>query len=293
MGAVRIAVIVVAGVAAIALAFLVQGMLSPKPAPTALAVAAAPPPRPMAQVLVAKADLAIGHRIVEADLAWQPWPLEAVNVNFITDGATPAPEPKGADKAIKKAEKAAETIVSGDTPMRALEGAIVREPILAKEPITPRKIVRAGQTGYMAVVLQPGMRALSIPVTAETGAGGFILPGDRVDVLQARSAGKDEDGAKPLLTEVLLRNIRVLAIDQSTAAAEDSKTVVGAVATLEVAAPDVDVLVRGRKQGEMVLALRSYADIGGPSGRGGPGGKSSEQTVQVVRAGAVTEVAVR
>jgi pilus assembly protein CpaB len=292
MGAVRIAVIVVAGVAAIALAFLVQGMLAPKPAPTAPAVAAAPPPRPMAQVLVAKTDLAIGHRIVEEDLAWQAWPVESVNANFITDGATPAPEPQGAEKAVKKAEKAAQVIVSGDSPMRSLEGAIVREPILAKEPITPRKIVRAGQTGYMAVVLQPGMRAVAVPVTAETGAGGFILPGDRVDVMQARSAGKDDDGAKSILTETLLRNIRVLAIDQSTAPAEDAKTVVGAVATLEVSSSDVDVLVRGRKQGEMVLALRSYADIGGASGRGGPGGKS-EQTVQVVRAGAMTEVAVR
>lgn len=291
MGAVRIAVIAIAGVAAIALAVLVQGMLAPKPAPTAPAVGAAPPPRPMAQVLVAKTDLPIGHRIVDADLTWHAWPVEAVNANFITDGAAPQPEPKGADKAIKKAEKAAEVIVTGDSPMRALEGAIVREPILAKEPITARKIVRAGQTGYMAVVLQPGMRAISIPVTAETGAGGFILPGDRVDVLQARSAGKDEDGAKALLTEVLLRNIRVLAIDQSTAPAEDSKTVVGAVATLEVAASDADVLVRGRKEGDMVLALRSYADIGGPSGRGGPGGKSA-QSIQLVKAGAMTEVAV-
>jgi pilus assembly protein CpaB len=291
MGPVRIAVIAIAGVAAIALAFLVQGMLAPKPAPTAPAVGAAPPPRPMAQVLVAKHDLAIGHRIVDADLTWQAWPVEAVNANFITDGAAPAPEAKGADKAIKKAEKAAEVIVSGDNPMRALEGAIVREPILAKGPITARKIVRSGQTGYMAVVLQPGMRAVAVPVTAETGAGGFILPGDRVDVMQARNAGKDEEGSKAFVTETLLRNIRVLAIDQSTAPAEDSKTVVGAVATLEVPAADVDILVRGRKQGEVVLALRSYADIGGPSGRGGPGGKSTE-TIQVVRAGAITEVAV-
>jgi pilus assembly protein CpaB len=292
MGPVRIAVIVVAGIAAIALAFLVQGMLAPKPGPTAPAVAAAPPPRPMAQVLVAKTDLPIGHRIVAADLTWQSWPVEALNANFITDGSAPAPEPQGAQKQMKKAEQAAQDIVGSDGPIQALEGSMVKEPLLANEPITPRKIVRAGQTGYMAVVLQPGMRAISIPVTAETGAGGFILPGDRVDVMQAREGDKDDKGAKSLITEALLRNVRVLAIDQTLNPADDAKTVVGAVATLEVAASDVDVLVRGRKQGEMVLALRSYADIGGPSGRGGPGAQAN-QTVQIVRAGAMTEVAVR
>jgi len=292
MGAVRIAIIVVAGVAAIALAFLVQGMMSPKPSPSAPAVAAAPPPRPMAQVLVAKVDLPIGHRIAAQDLVWQPWPVEALNANFITDGQSPAPEPQGAEKAIKKAGKVASEIVSSDSPMQALEGALVKEPLLAHEPITARKIARAGQTGYMAVVLQPGMRAIAIPVTAETGAGGFILPGDRVDVLQAREAGGDKDGGKAIATEVLLRNVRVLAIDQTTAPVDDAKTVVGAVATLEVAASDADVLARGRLSGQMILALRSYADIGGPSGRGGPSA-ASEQTVQIVRAGSMTEVAVR
>jgi pilus assembly protein CpaB len=292
MGPVRIAVIVIAGIAAIALAFIVQGMLAPKPGPTAPAVSAAPPPRPMAQVLVAKTDLPIGHRIVAADLTWQAWPVDALNANFITDGSAPEPEPVGAQKQVKKAEQAAQDIVGTNGPIQALEGSMVKEPLLANEPITPRKIVRAGQTGYMAVVLQPGMRAVSIPVTAETGAGGFILPGDRVDVMQARESEKDDKGAKSIITEALLRNVRVLAIDQTLNPADDAKTVVGAVATLEIAASDVDVLVRGRKQGEMVLALRSYADIGGPSGRGGPGAQA-DQTVQIVRAGAMTEVAVR
>jgi pilus assembly protein CpaB len=292
MGAVRIAILAVAGIAAIALAFLVKGMTSPTPAPTAPAVAAAPPSRPMAQVLVAKTDLGVGHRITAADLAWQAWPVEALNANFITDGSPAAPEPKGPDKALQKAGQAADKILSADGPMHALEGALVKEPLLAHEPITPRKVVRAGQTGYMAVVLAPGMRAIAIPVTAETGAGGFILPGDRVDVLQSHEAEGGEKGAKAIATEILLRNIRVLAIDQTTAPVDDAKTVVGAVATLEVQASDADVLARGRARGEMILALRSYADIGGPSGRGGPGSKS-EQTVQIVRAGAMQEVAVR
>ena len=288
MGAVRIAIVVVAGLAAIALAFLVQGMLSPKPAP-APAVAAAPPPaKPMAQVLVAKTDLAIGHQITAADLTWQPWPVDALNASFVTDGQAPAPEPKGAEKVAKKAGQAATDLVMGDGPIQAFEGALVKEPLLANEPITARKVVRAGQTGYMAVVLQPGMRAMAIPVTAETGAGGFILPGDRVDVLQSHQA--EGTATKGLVTETLLRNVRVLAIDQNTEAVKDAKTVVGAVATLEVPAGDSEVLARGKASGEMILALCSYADIGGPTGRGGP---ASTQTVQIVRAGQSTEVAVR
>lgn len=288
MGAVRIAIIVVAGIAAIALAFLVQGMLSPKAAPPPPAVAAAPPPKPMAQVLVAKTDLGIGHQITAADLTWQPWPVEALNATFITDGQAPAPEPKGPEKVVKKAGKAAEDIIMSDGPIQAFEGALVKEALLANEPITARKVVRAGQTGYMAVVLQPGMRAIAIPVTAETGAGGFILPGDRVDVLQSRQG----EAGKGFTTETLMRNLRVLAIDQATEPTKDAKTVVGAVATLEVPASDAEVLARGKASGEMILALRSYADMGGPSGRGGPS-NGSTQTVQIVRAGTSTEVAVR
>lgn len=289
MGAVRIAIIAVAGVAAIALAFLVQGMMSPKPPPAQQVAAAAPPAQPMAQVLVAKTDLPIGKRLSAADLTWQPWPVAALNANFITDGAAPAPPPEGADKITKKAGKAATEMVMGNSAIQALEGALVKEPFLANEPVTARKIVRAGQTGFMAVVLQPGMRAIAIPVSAETGAGGFILPGDRVDVLQAHPA---ESGGKGITTEVLMTNLRVLAIDQTTEAAADAKAAVGAVATLEVPAADAEVLARGKAQGEMILTLRSYADIGGRSGRGGYGA-SSEQTVRIVRAGTATEVAVR
>ncbi|HEY9216796.1 MAG TPA: Flp pilus assembly protein CpaB, partial [Phenylobacterium sp.] len=247
----------------------------------------APPPRPMARVLVAKKDLAVGQRLTPVDLGWQEWPVESLNPTFVTDGG---PNRIGAPAGVKKiaddATQAAADLVSADAPMKAFEGAIVKEPVLAGEPITPRKIVRGGEGGYMAVVLHPGMRAVSIPVTAETGAGGFILPGDRVDIMQSRA----QEGGKNFLTEVLMQNVRVLAIDQRTQPDKDARTIVGGVATVEVNAADVEVLARGRAQGEMMLALRSYSDIGGPSRRGGIG---ANQTVRIVRAGDINEVAVR
>lgn len=288
MGAVRIAILAVAAAAAIALAFIVRGMMAPNKTESTIAAAPmAPPPTPMARVLVAKKDLPVGHRIDSADLGWQEWPVESLNPTFVTDGGKPkTAAPEGVKKVAAEAAEAAQDLVAGDEPMKVFDGAIVKETILAGEPLTPRKVVRGGEGGYMAVVLTPGMRAVSIPVTSETGAGGFILPGDRVDILQARP----QENGKGYLTEVLMQNVKVLAIDQRTAPEEDAKAMVGGVATVEVAARDVEVLARGRAQGEMMLALRPYSDIGGPSRRGGAG---ANQTVRIVRAGDVNEVAVR
>lgn len=284
MGQVRIVILIVAAIAAIGLAFIVRGMVTPK---RPEAVAAAPPPRPVVQVLVAKRDLPIGTRLTPADLGWQPWPADALNASFVTDGGSPALPAQMPDKAVQKAARAASDLVMPQGPLQAFEGAIVKEALAVGEPVVARKVVRAGQSGFMAVVLQPGMRAMAVPINAETAAGGFILPGDRVDVLQSRQEGGSN---KAMVTEVLMRNVRVLAIDQNIEPAKDSKTIVGGVATLEIPAADVEVMARGKAQGEMQLALRSYADIGGPPGRG-VASRASAQGVRVFRAGQVTEVA--
>ncbi|MDP3855660.1 Flp pilus assembly protein CpaB [Phenylobacterium sp.] len=283
MGAVRIAILAVAAIAAIALAFLVRGMLTPKAPPTPM-IATAAPAKPMAQVLVAKRDLPIGVRLAPGDMTWQAWPTESLNAAFVTDGAAPSVPAQGADKAVKTAAKVTTDMIMTPGPIQAFEGAIVKEAILKGEPMMARKVVRAGQSGYMAVVVAPGMRAMAVPINAETAAGGFILPGDRVDVLQSRKAAEG-DG---VVTEVLMRNLRVLAIDQATAPGKDAKTIVGAVATLELPASDVEVLARGKALGEMQLALRSYADAGGVAGRGGP--SRTGDGLRVYRGGQVSEV---
>lgn len=264
MGAVRIAIIALAALAAILLAFMVRGMIAPKkPVPVAAAIAA-PPPKPMAQVLVAKRDLPVGARISTDDLTWQAWPMDALNPTFVTDGAAPAPVAQGAEKVAKKAAQATQAMVMAEGPMQAFDGAIVKDAVSKGEPITARKVLRAGDSNYMAVVLTPGMRAMSIPINAESAAGGFILPGDRVDVLQSRPSPE----GKGFTSETLMRNLRVLAIDQKPEAEKDAKAMVGAVAVLEVPAADTLILARGKAQGDMQLVLRSYADLGGGSGRG-------------------------
>ena len=150
-------------------------------------------------------------------------------------------------------------------------GSVVREPILAGEPIVARKIVRAGDSGYMAAYLEPGMRAMAIRVTVETAAGGFILPGDRADVLLTREvklpSGAAGGETSKFVAATVMQNVKVLAIDQATRAAEDAQAVVGATATLEVSARDAEVLALAKSEGELSLVLRSYADTAGPSGR--------------------------
>lgn len=284
MRPVRIVILVVAAVAAIGLALLVRGMMAPKPQPAAT-LASAPEAKPMARVLVAKRDLPIGTKLTAADMGWQDWPAEALNASFVTDGAPP--QPKSDDKGLlKTATKAATEAVAPPPAMEAFEGALVREPIASGEPMTARKVVRGGEGGYMSVMLTPGMRAIGVPVNSETGAGGFILPGDRVDVLQAR---RNEESDKGFVTQAVLTNVRVLAIDQATEPGKDSKTMVGAVATLEVAAQDVENLARAKAQGDLTLVLRSYADLAG--GRTPPRQVSSG--VRILRAGKSSEVTVQ
>ncbi len=309
MAPARIIVLAVAFVAAIGLMFMVNRMMQPKPAPAPIA-APAPPPKASTNVLVAKTDLPIGKRIVRDDIAWQPWPVDSLNPAFITDGAAPPPPPiqaepaadkkdpkkKGPAEALAEAAAPAAARVSGAGARDQLVGAIVREPILAGEPIVERKVVRMGEGGFMSVVLQAGMQAVSLPVTVETGAGGFILPGDRVDVIQSRridkaaSGGNGGGAGQDVESRTILRNIRVLAVDQATEPPKGDKAVVGAVATLEVAAADAPLVARAKTQGDVVLALRSYADAGGPSGRTVSDGANEQ--VKVIRAGQMSEVTV-
>jgi len=304
----KIAVICIAAVSAIGLALVVRAMGSSGQAVSTAAAAPAVAARPMAKVLVAARDLAPGKRLTDADLAWKDWPVDEVNPAFITDGSVAipqaaaasaaaaekaAPRPQGAVATVARA--AADVATSGGKA--EYFGSVVREPILAGEPIIGRKIVRAGDSGYMAAYLEPGMRAMAIRVNVETAAGGFILPGDRVDLVLTREAnlgnvGASEGDRSKFTSATVLQNIKVLAIDQSTRAGDDEQAVVGATATLEVGPRDAEALALAKSEGELSLVLRSYADTAGPSGRVQTV-RTQSSAVRVYRGGAPEVVVVQ
>ena len=137
---------------------------------------------------------------------------------------------------------------------------IARAPFVAGEPIREAKLVDAKGSGFMAAILPHGMRAISTQISPETGAGGFILPNDHVDViLTRRDAGKSSGGAQQG-SETILSNVRVLAIDQNVAEKNGRKVVVGKTATLELSSPQAETLALAQHLGTLSLALRSITD---------------------------------
>src|SRR5262249_22198493 len=142
-----------------------------------------------------------------------------------------------------------------------IAGMIARAPFIAGEPIREPKLVKANGSGFMAAILPAGMRAVSTEISAETGAGGFILPNDRVDVvLTHRDKNPDKSGPDTINSEVILPNVRVLAIDQAPKEKEGQNAVLGRTALLELKPEQVETLARARQAGTLSLALRSIAD---------------------------------
>ena len=278
----RIVILIVALVAAVGLAFIVHGMFAtPKAPPTT--VASAPPA--MTRVLVAKTDMAVGDRLSDQNMSWQGWPTATLNAAYITDGETVAAPKAPVDAAMQKATKTVSDIATGGGPkMQAMIGDIVREPIFAGEPITAKKIVRSGDTSYMAIRLPQGMRAIALPLSLESGAGGFIEPGDRVDILATHN---DQSKSGGMITETVLSNALVLAIDQKTEAPKTGAPVGGATITLEVPDVNAGAVARARTQGNLTLALRSYADIGGHTA--GPSADDGH-SIKIFKGGAAAEV---
>jgi pilus assembly protein CpaB len=298
MGALRLVIVLVAAAAAaLGLALVVRHMTAAKPA---AAMAVARPERPMVRILVAKHDLKIGQRLQAEDVAWQAWPAEAANPAFISGGLI---DPKAG--LAGQAEAAVQAAVAGDPAVQGVTGSLVREAILSGEPMSLRKLVKGGQAGFMAVRLPAGMRAMSMPVSVETAVGGFILPGDHVDVVQnVKINGGDGRGGpvQPVRSRTILTNLTVLAIDQTSEPKAGATSVVGATATLQVPAADIDILAKAKDEGALLLALRSYADLDGPQGAGAPAAARSAVrqdsprleavSVRIYRGPKVSEVSV-
>lgn len=225
-------------VVAIGTALAARSMFNAPPAPQAVAIPAPPPAPKGPKVLVAQRALPVGTIITADSISFQQWPKQLVRDAYFIDG---------------------------EADMSKLLGTVVRFPITAGEPVTQGSLVAPGDRGFLAAALGPGMRAVTIPVSERTGVAGFIFPGDRVDLMLTQSVtGRGGDGGGPLnTTETVLRNLRVLATDQSAeTTTEDGKTVVRgfSTVTLEVTPRIAEKVAVAQTIGTISLSLRSIAD---------------------------------
>jgi pilus assembly protein CpaB len=220
-------------------------VVAARPAPVTKVVEAAPSTQ---DVLVAAGDLLPAQTLTKENLRWQPWPQNAMNSVYLTKASRP-------------------------DAIEALAGSVIRNRMAAGEPIRQENLTPR-HAGYLATVLPAGKRAMAVRVSAESTAGGFILPNDRVDVLHS-------DGKSPV-SHTILANVRVLAIDQvvdDTAKNDTGKAnVIGKTATLELDPSQAEILTAAQAAGTLSLSLRSAADNNDYH-------LSNRQAVRIIRAG--------
>jgi len=197
------------------------------------------PPQPdvvkirQTEVLVASTDLSPGQIIGESNLRWQAWPDEAVSGAYLSRSTRP-------------------------DALTSLKGMTVRSRLVAGEPVLEDKLSRSS-FGILASMLPAGKRAVAIRISAESTAGGFILPNDRVDVIQTKTQAV-KNGDLENLGKTILTNIRVLAIDQKAEEKLGNAALVGKTATLELDAEQAELVAAAQATGTLVLALRSATD---------------------------------
>ena len=202
-----------------------------------------PEPAPVVQletvdVLVADSEIGRGTAVKAGELRWQTWPAASAGPNFIRKPDRP-------------------------DAIEQLSGSIARGSFSADEPIQEARLIKAGASGYLAAVLPRGMRAVSTEISAETSAGGFVIPGDSVDVILTRrdqAAEKQGGGGETFVSETILSNVRVLAVDQTVDDPKGEKSMIGKTVTLEVNPGQAESLALGKQLGTLSLSLRSIVD---------------------------------
>lgn len=216
--------------------------------------------KPATSILVAAHDLATGSFVRPEDLRWQVWPDGQIADSYLLKGK--------------------------DTP-ESMAGAVVRQHIATGEPITGSRVIKPGDRGFLAAVLTPGMRAIAVPVTPISGVAGLIFPGDHVDIILSHQVKlkNGDDGATAFASETVQTDIRVLAIDQSTADVE-GKPVLAKTVTFEATPKQVEAIEVASTLGNLYLSLRGVAGSAPNSeettasdeGKGTPGVRSSSYT---------------
>lgn len=193
--------------------------------------------KPSVRVLVAKEDLPAGRFIKPEHLRWQAWPDDTVAPTYV---------------------------IENERPMTDFVGGVVRSSIAAGQPVTDIRVVKPGEQGFLAAVLEPGMRAVSVAVNAETGLAGFIFPGDRVDVILTHGMQEqDSEGNQytKRASETVLENVRVLAVDQSMND-QNKEVSVAKTATLELLPKQAEILTVTTQLGVLSLSLRGLQEEG-------------------------------
>jgi pilus assembly protein CpaB len=229
-----------------------------------------PPPQPQqtqietTEILIAKNDIAMGQAVTDKDIQWQMWPASAASPRFIRRSDQP-------------------------DAMQKISGSIARTPFVVGEPIREDKIIKGNGSGFMAAILPSGMRAISVEISPETGAGGFILPNDHVDVILTRRDKEAEKatGIEVHTSETILGNVRVLAIDQAIEEKNGQRVVVGKTATLELSPRQSESLALSRQLGTLTLALRSIADTD-KTAKTAPEEDETSRGINMVRFGVTT-----
>jgi pilus assembly protein CpaB len=255
----RVVILGAAALAAGAAAFLARGLLGG--GTEKVKAAALPPPVTTSEVLVATDAIQAGAALTPASVRWQVWPKSSVDSSFITHEEAPDVN-------------------------RVVSGVVAREPLVAGEPLTASKIVHADGAGFMAAMVTPGMRAVSIGVSTESGAGGFILPNDRVDVLVT---GQVSETPRRFGAKTILSDVRVLAVDQTYKEDKDQKVVLAKTATLELSPKQAELVEMAQAAGTISLALRALGDSGlqDKTVAAGSSGQPEAGPVYIIRYGVV------
>jgi pilus assembly protein CpaB len=198
-------------------------------------------------ILVAADALPIGKILRDENLRWQRWPENSINPSYIVKGDE-----------------------NGQQEIADFVGSAVRVGMVAGEPIVAAKVFRRGEAGFLSGVLTPGMRAVTVAVNAETGTGGFVLPGDRIDVMVVFNAQVANpatgDTQDHVVSETVLEDIRVLAIDQRVAADTNTDQAIETLSdvvetvTLELTPNQAQAIAVADSMGRLSLALRSQVE---------------------------------
>ncbi|EKF19469.1 Flp pilus assembly protein CpaB [Nitratireductor pacificus] len=266
----RIVILGVAVMAALGAGYVAKNLTAPAPQQP---IADAGPQQPaveLVDVLMLSQDVPMGTELASA-LSWEAWPADNINASFITRDQSPQ-------------------------ALDELRNSIARVALYSGEPLRRSKLIGEGMS-FMSAILPTGKRAVATQIAADTSAGGFILPNDFVDVIMTRRA-QEAATTGGFITETILKNIKVLAIDQTIQEDEEGRRVkVGETATLELSPEQAEIITVAQQMADrLTLSLRAITDTNVPPEDDGAylvSGAGRGNSVRLIKSGEVTEVGTR